>query len=77
MNSRITNNPALIRQFAATGDKPEIAFERIYLAALSRKPTTVEIKRLSDYAAKASTPMEAYGDVLWVVLNSSEFTMIR
>ena len=24
MNSRIANNPALIRQFAASGDKPEI-----------------------------------------------------
>jgi hypothetical protein len=77
MNSRVTNNPGLIRRFAASGDKPEIAFERIYLAALSRKPTAAETKRLNDYVAKANNALEAYGDVLWVVLNSSEFTMIK
>ncbi|HEY3789830.1 MAG TPA: DUF1549 and DUF1553 domain-containing protein, partial [Urbifossiella sp.] len=77
MNSRLTNNPGLIRQFATSGDRPEIAFERIYLATLSRKPTAAEIKRLSDYAASARTPAEAYADILWVALNSSEFTMIR
>ena len=77
MNSKVINNPNMIRQFAAGGDKPETVFEKIYLAALSRKPTDAEVKRLSEYVAKAATKPEAYADILWVVLNSSEFTMIK
>jgi hypothetical protein len=77
MNSRITGNPGVIRQFAGPGDEPQAVFERIYLAALSRKPTAAEVKRLTEYASRAGTAVEAYSDVLWVVLNSSEFTMIR
>ncbi|MDB5310020.1 MAG: hypothetical protein JWO38_4222 [Gemmataceae bacterium] len=77
MNSRVTGNPALIRQFAAPGDQPAVVFERIYLTALSRRPTPAEVKRLTEYVSKAGTPAEAYGDILWAVLNSSEFTMVR
>lgn len=77
MNSRVINNPALIRQFATPSDKPEVVYERIYLAALSRKPTDAEVKRLNTYVEKAATKAEAYADILWVVMNSSEFTMIK
>ena len=77
MNSKVINNPNLLRQFASTGDKSEVVFEKIYLAALSRRPTTAEIARLNDYVAKAATKPEAYADILWVVMNSSEFTMIK
>lgn len=77
MNSRVINNPAMIRQFAAAGDKPEVVIERIYVAALSRKPTATELGRLNEYIAKAATKQEAYADILWVVLNCSEFTMIK
>ncbi len=77
MNSRITGNPALIRRFAAPGDKPADVIEKIYLTALSRRPTPAEQKRLTEYVAKAATPAEAYGDILWAVLNSSEFAMVK
>jgi hypothetical protein len=77
MNSRVINNPNLIRQLAGPGEKPEAVFERIYLAALSRRPTADEVKRLNDYLSKASGKQEAYADILWVVMNSSEFTMIK
>jgi hypothetical protein len=77
MNSRVINNPNLIRQFASGNDEHKVVFERIYLAALSRKPTEAELGRLADYLAKASSKAEAYADILWVVLNSSEFAMIK
>ncbi|HET6573854.1 MAG TPA: DUF1549 and DUF1553 domain-containing protein [Fimbriiglobus sp.] len=77
MNSRIVGNPAAVRSIAPPGTKPAEAFEAIYLAALSRRPTGEEVTRLKEYAAKAGTPNEAYGDILWVVLNSSEFTAVR
>ena len=77
MNSKVTNNAGLLKQFGTTGDKPEIVFERIYLATLSRKPTAAELSRLTDYVAKAASKQEAYADILWVALNSSEFTMVK
>ena len=56
---------------------PKIVVERIYLATLSRKPTAAEIARLTTYISGAATKQEAYADILWVALNSSEFTMIK
>ena len=51
--------------------------ENLYLAALARRPTDAEARRLAGYAAKAGSPADAYGDVLWALLNSSEFAMVR
>src|SRR5262245_62004662 len=77
MNSPIANNPAAVRTIIGSGTKPEEAIERIYLTALSRRPTADEKAMLTAYVAKAGTPMTAYGDILWAVLNSSEFTLVR
>ncbi|HJZ59402.1 MAG TPA: DUF1549 and DUF1553 domain-containing protein [Gemmataceae bacterium] len=77
MNSRITGNPAVIRTFAGPKDTPAQVIEKIYLAALSRRPTKAELDRLTQYVTKAASPTEAYGDILWAVLNSSEFAMVK
>jgi hypothetical protein len=77
MNSPIANNPAAVRAIAGSASDPEEAIERIYLAALSRRPTSDEKKTLTEYVNKSSTRIAAYGDVLWAVLNSSEFTLVR
>lgn len=75
MNSPIANNPASVRALVA-GSKPADALEKIYLATLSRRPTADETKRLTEYVDRVG-PQTAYGDVLWAVLNSSEFTLVR
>jgi len=77
MNSRITGNPTLLRAFAAPGDAPAAVITKLYLATLSRRPTQAEIDRLTEYVKKANSPVEAYGDILWALLNSSEFVMVR
>jgi hypothetical protein len=77
MNSRIVGNPLAVRQLVPPGSRPVEAFEAIYLAALSRKPTDEEVRRLREYVARVGTPAEAYSDILWAVLNSSEFTTVR
>jgi len=77
MNSKITGSPAVLRQFASPGAKPAEVIEKLYLATLSRRPTDAEVKKLTDYSAKAGGPAEACGDILWVLLNSSEFAMVR
>jgi hypothetical protein len=77
MNSPIANNPAAVRTALGSATRPEEAIEKIYLTALSRRPTAEEQKTLKDYVARVGTPMTAYGDILWAAVNSSEFTLIR
>ena len=59
------------------GKKPDAAIESLYLTALSRMPSDAERKRLADYLKQAAIPAEAYGDILWAILNSSEFAMVK
>ena len=73
----VTGNPAVVRGIAPPGTAPAEAVERIYLTALSRRPTASETKMLTEYLGKNGTTPAAYGDVLWAVLNSSEFTLVR
>jgi chemotaxis protein histidine kinase CheA len=78
MNSKQTasGNPLAVRSVVGNARGAE-AVEKIYLSALSRYPTAAERAKLTDYVAKAGNPQEALGDVLWAVLNSSEFTVNR
>lgn len=56
---------------------PSQVIEHIYLTALSRRPTAQEMDRLLQYVARDSDRLNAYGDILWAVINSSEFTLVR
>ena len=57
------------------GLKADAAVEKLYLTTLARRPTADEAERLAEYVAK--NPADGYADVLWAILNSSEFAMIR
>ncbi|MBL8867406.1 MAG: DUF1549 domain-containing protein [Planctomycetia bacterium] len=79
MNSRQTGaaNPAIVRAVVGTARGTE-AIEKIYLAALSRRPTPAESDRLAKYLdTSGGLSQDALGDVVWAVLNSSEFTLNR
>jgi hypothetical protein len=78
MNSRIAGNPATARRIVGPpSTPPRQAFEALYLTALSRRPTSEELAKLTAYLRNAGSANEAYSDVLWAVLNSSEFSMVR
>lgn len=47
--------------------------ETLYLATLSRPPRVEESSRLERYVAAAAEARAAYGDILWALLNSTEF----
>ncbi len=59
------------------GSAPEKAVERLYLTALSRRPTADETKKMTEFVSKHQDPRAAYGDVLWVLLQTSEFALNR
>jgi hypothetical protein len=55
---------------------PARNLEALFLATLSRRPTAAECERLGKYLqANNSNKATAYGDILWALLNSSEFSL--
>jgi hypothetical protein len=76
MNSPQLNNLAMLGPILKSGKTPRQIVEHLYLAALSRRPTPHELERTLALVHKhANEPRQAYGDILWVLLNSSEFTL--
>ncbi len=76
MNGPQTNNAAVLDPLLRSGKGPAEIVEHLYLRTLSRKPRPDELGRLTAYVRKADgTPRQAYADILWSLINSSEFTM--
>lgn len=53
------------------------AVERLFLTALSRRPTPAEQERFQAFLARSPNENEGYRSVLWVLINSAEFVTIR
>lgn len=53
------------------------ALTELYLLVLSRQPSVKELKICKDYIGKATNRSEAYEDLMWSLLNSSEFLTKR
>jgi hypothetical protein len=77
MNSSALNDgTGLLNKLARPGQPPAQVIERLYLVTLSRRPTAPESQRLINFLQSAgSDPRQAYADILWVLLNSSEFSL--
>ena len=76
MNSPQLNNLAMLGPVLKSGKAPPQIVEHLYLTTLSRRPTAHELQRTLALVRKhADEPRQAYGDILWVLLNSSEFTL--
>ena len=54
-------------------DNPDAILDAIYIRALSRTPSARERARLHEVRQKTESPRAFYNDVLWTLLNSSEF----
>jgi len=77
MNSPFTAKSDVTAGQITNGAKtPKEAIEKIYLTALARQPSASEVERLTAYINRpGATPRVAYGDILWALLNSSEFVL--
>lgn len=84
----LMNNPVINQKIAARGtnvlsrilssypEDPE-AIKMVYLKTLARKPTDNEMEKFSNYVKTAGSRTEAYEDLLWAILNSTEFQTKR
>lgn len=73
---QMNNTNAVAASFLRGGRSPAQVIEEIYVATLARRPTAEETKRMTAYVEKHSgEPRQAYGDIVWAILNSSEFAL--
>jgi hypothetical protein len=74
MNSPLGNNGGKTLEEAMRRKTPE-AIDYLFLAVLARRPTAAEVSRLTAYVNKSNGPRTAYTDILWSLLNCSEFRL--
>ncbi len=76
MNAPRLNNAAMLTPILRAGKAPAQVVEHLYLATLSRRPSNHELSRTLALVRKHSDqPRQAYADILWALLNSSEFML--
>jgi hypothetical protein len=74
MNSRqINDTTAAVTSLMAVSSVPDKVIRGLYLTVLSREPNAGEIKSAKKFVSGTGAPAEGYGDLMWVLLNSSEF----
>ena len=82
------NSPALNQKIRAAGTNvlarilssyptDKEALGMLYLKTLARKPTDKEQEKCLAYIEKVNNRTEAYEDLLWALLNSTEFQTKR
>lgn len=57
--------------------EPAQAVETLYLSTLSRRPTPDEAKEAQEFVALSKEPRQGYSGVLWMLINRSEFLLVR
>ncbi len=65
----------LIGQLMVAGAGPEQVIEALYLATLSRRPKSEELRLMSEYLSRRADREQGYAGVLWILLNSGEFIL--
>ncbi|MCI0642015.1 MAG: DUF1549 and DUF1553 domain-containing protein [Gemmataceae bacterium] len=76
---RLMNSPqsnatnAAVAKSMGEGKTPQEIIQRLYLTGLSRRPSDEELRRMTQYLTQQGDPRTAYNDILWALINSSEF----
>jgi len=75
MNSPQMNSAVIIQRLVDKNADTKTAIEKIYLSVLNRMPTDEESSRMTNFLSQATDKNKGLGDMLWVLLNTSEFTL--
>jgi hypothetical protein len=75
LNERIQADRAgtLLSKVLATQAKDSDVVRMLYLRTLARKPSSAETDQCLEYVRQVGDRKEAFEDVLWALLNSTEF----
>lgn len=69
------NLDALVERLATPGRADDDVTSDVFLTILSRRPTPDERAQFHAYAAKAASRRDAYRELAWVLLMTSEFSL--
>jgi hypothetical protein len=72
-SSEINNTTQVVARLMKTEGAPARVVEALYLRVLSRRPTPEETKKTVAFLAGDKELARGYADVMWALLNSSEF----
>jgi hypothetical protein len=75
MNSPLLNNGGKALEESLKMKTNAQAIDHLYLSTLSRHATQEEVDRRIAYISRAPNPRMGYTDILWALLNSSEFRL--
>jgi len=76
MNSNLSNSQTPLGRLVQS-EKVEKNVEQLYLATVNRRPSDKELESRTAYVKKAGTAKEGYADLLWALVNCSEFQLNR
>jgi hypothetical protein len=78
INARIqAKGTTLLGRILSSYEDDDDALRMVYLKVLARKPTDKERDKCKDYIAKVGKRSEAFEDILWALINSTEFQTKR
>ena len=77
VQSKINSERNVIGQMLAEKSAPETAIEEIFMRALARTPFDTEWAVFRRMLESEESPRRVLEDMLWAVINSKEFVMIR
>jgi hypothetical protein len=77
MNSQMTNSNSALGKVLKDAKDPALVVDQLYLTVLSRKPSAGEKEMMLAHVKKQSDAKTGYADILWAMLNSSEFALNR
>ena len=77
VQSKINSERNVIGQMLAEKSAPETAIEEIFMRALARTPFDTEWAVFRRMLESEESPRRVLEDVMWAVINSKEFVMIR
>jgi len=71
-----TGHKSLVHRVVDDLSDPAKRLEELFLLMVSRHPTAAEKSRLLAHAKRFVDPYQAFGDVFWMLFNSSEFIFV-
>lgn len=73
----VSDGGRMVEQLIKDETEPSEAVETMYLSTLSRRPTSAEKKEALAFIEESPDRETAYAGVLWMLLNRTEFLLVR
>lgn len=71
------NQSSKLKQLIESSESPAAALDRLFILTLSRQPTKDERTKLLEIIGDKATDVAIYQDILWSLINSTEFAFIH